>query len=79
MFIDHCVSVDKWDMKIYKQIIIYKSASVIQGITGFFGKERVKERKFFITLTSDGLLKSDNHLQESRITMMIPFTNQMTI
>lgn len=68
-------------MKIYQQLIVDKPASIGNKITGFFksDKEVKRERDYFITITSDGILKSDNHLLESRVKSMIPFTNQLNI
>ena len=88
IFLEHCISVDKctnfnkWGgMKIYQQLIVDKPASIGNKITGFFksDKEVKRERDYFITITSDGILKSDNHLLESRVKSMIPFTNQLNI
>lgn len=35
------------------------------------------DRDYFLTITSDGILKSANHPMESIISSMIPFTNQL--
>lgn len=61
-------------MKIYKQFFVYKAPALFNG----FGQPK-RERDFFITVASDGVMKSDNHLLESRVSFMIPFTNQLTI
>ena len=37
------------------------------------------DRDYFITITSDGILKSQNHLMESVIESMIPFTNRLSM
>lgn len=66
-------------MLIYKQMEIEKEPSLFNKFTNMFSPESKKARDFFITITEDGLLKSDNHLLESRITFMIPFTNQLTL
>lgn len=58
---------------------IEKEPSLFNKFTNMFSSESKKARDFFITITEDGLLKSDNHLLESRITFMIPFTNQLTL
>jgi len=72
--------IDKWNMKIYKHIKILKEQSMANKFTGFFNSNQGElPVDYFITITGDGILKSDNHLLESRIQMMIPFTNQLTI
>ena len=79
LFIEHCVPVDKWDMKIYKHIEVFREAGFATKIQGFFTTTNSKAKDYFITVTGDGILKSDSHLLESKINLMIPFTNQLTI
>lgn len=68
-------------VKIYQQVQVDKAPSFGTKIAGFFksDKEGTKERDYFITITSDGILKSDNHLLESRVKSMIPFTSQLSV
>lgn len=69
-------------MKIYQQLEVDKAPSVGNKIAGFFrgtSAEGNRERDYFLTIASDGILKSDNHLLESRIKQMIPFTNQLEV
>lgn len=56
-------------MKLYQQLEVSKSPSVSHKVVGFFrgGDNEVKERDYFLTITSDGLLKTNSHLLESRI------------
>lgn len=51
-------------MKIYQQVIVDKAPSFTNKITGFFKSDnnQTRERDYIITITSDGILKSDNHL-----------------
>lgn len=52
-------------MKIYQQLEVDKAPTVGNKIAGFFkGKasEGNRERDYFLTIASDGILKSDNHL-----------------
>jgi hypothetical protein len=47
---------------------------------GFFTSvEEKTEVDYFVTLASDGILISDDHLLLSKVKKMIPFTNQMKI
>lgn len=68
-------------MQIYQQMVINKAPSIKNKIFGFFSEEAKKEktRDYFITITSEGILKSYNHLLIDKIYHMIPFTNQMEI
>ena len=72
----------------YQQLTVDKPASISTNFSNFFScgtgtQNRTVadrsglERDYFITITSDGILKSDNHLMESKISSMIPFTNQL--
>ncbi len=42
-------------------------------------KNPKRRRKYFLTITSDGILKSDDHLLLSKVENMIPFTNLMNV
>lgn len=68
-------------VKVYQQLIVDKAEGIGGKITGFFSNKdsNKRERDYFITITSDGILKSDNHLLESRVKSMIPFTDQLHI
>lgn len=53
------------NMKIYQQFIVEKAPSMGNKIAGFFkgsSSQGLRERDYFLTIASDGILKSDNHL-----------------
>ena len=50
-------------MKIYKQLYVYKTPTLSDKFTGLFKSGNdAKARDFFVTVASDGIMKSDNHL-----------------
>lgn len=77
------------NIKVYQQLVVDKPSTTSSSIKNFFfscgGETQNRspadrqdiERDYFITIVSDGILKSDNHLMESRISSMVPFTNQL--
>ncbi len=50
-------------MKIYKHIEVFREAGFASKIQGFFSSSaNTRAKDYFITITSDGILKSDSHL-----------------
>ncbi len=68
-------------MLTYAQMYSLKPAGYGDKIQGFWNKKKNKDflGDKFITVASDGILVSDNHLLLSRVKKMIPYTNQMNI
>lgn len=70
-------------MLVYQQLYIRKPFNVLDKVKGIFiddSKKKIRRKKdFFLTITSDGLLKSDDHLLLSKVDSMIPFTNLMSV
>ena len=66
---------------IHYQTYVYKDPICIGNkIMGFFTSvEEKREVDYFVTVASDGILISDDHLLLSKVKKMIPFTNQMKI
>lgn len=69
-------------MLIYQQLYIRKPFNVLDKVKDIFTddlKKRRRKKDFFLTITSDGILKSDDHLLLSKVDTMIPFTNLMKV
>lgn len=65
---------------IHHQIFMYKQAGISNKIAGFFKTvEQQRQIDYFVTVASDGIFVSDDHLLLSKVNKMIPFTNQMKI
>lgn len=53
---------------IHHQTYIYKPLDIADKFVGLFTKQEKKRKKdYFITITADGILKSDDHLLLSRV------------
>ena len=67
-------------MQIYQQMYIHKKFNILEKVASLVSDDKQKRKNdFFITITSDGILKSDKHLLLSKVDTMIPFTNLMKV
>ncbi len=59
---------------------IHKKFNILEKVVSLVSDEKQKRKNdFFLTITSDGILKSDKHLLLSKVDTMIPFTNLMKV
>lgn len=68
------------NMQIYQQMYIHKKFNVLDKVVNLVSDHtRRRKKDYFLTITSDGILKSDDHLLLSKVDTMIPFTNLMKV
>ena len=59
---------------------IHKKFNVLDKVANLVSENKKKRKNdYFLTITSDGILKSDKHLLISKVDTMIPFTNLMKV
>ena len=67
-------------MQVYQQIYIHKKFNILDKVVNLMSDDKQKRKKdYFLTITSDGILKSEHHLLLSKVDSMIPFTNLMKV
>jgi len=55
-------------MQIYQQLYIRKKFNILDKVVHLVSDTKKKRKKdFFLTITSGGILKSDNHLLFSKV------------